>query len=139
MKMKGIHSTFIVKQNLNYCPKQVLYSILLARHKTRPAGHWVVMKANIFLMWTFSSWFMLTQISTWLTLFQCVGQWCIIKSITARAMRTATVILHLSCYLVPQSLILFMSSCLSSTSTTRHDKVFWHLKISGQQNVAGSN
>ncbi len=46
MKIKGIHSTFIVKQNLNYCPTQV-FSILLARHKTRPAGHWVVMKANI--------------------------------------------------------------------------------------------
>ena len=47
MKTKGIFSTFIIKQNLNYCPTQVLHSILLARHKNRPAGHWVVMKAVI--------------------------------------------------------------------------------------------
>lgn len=47
MNMKGIYSTFIIKQNLNYCPTQVLHSILLTRHKTRPAGHWVVMKAVI--------------------------------------------------------------------------------------------
>ena len=47
INMKGIYSTFIIKQNLNYCLTQVLHSILLARHKTRPAGHWVVMKAVI--------------------------------------------------------------------------------------------
>ena len=47
MKMKGIHSTFVVKQNLNYCPKRVLYSILLARHKMRPADHCLGMKVNI--------------------------------------------------------------------------------------------
>ena len=47
MKKKGIHSTFIVKQNLNYCPTEVIHSILIARHKTRPAGHWVVMKSEI--------------------------------------------------------------------------------------------
>ncbi len=51
----GIHSTFIVKQNLNYFPMQVLHSILLARFPRHPAGHWVVMKAkisgiNIFIM-----------------------------------------------------------------------------------------
>lgn len=43
----GINSTFIVKQNRNYCPIDVIRSILLARYSTRPAGHWVVMKATI--------------------------------------------------------------------------------------------
>ena len=43
----GINSTFIVKQNRNYCPIDVIRSILLARYLTRPAGHWVVMKATI--------------------------------------------------------------------------------------------
>ncbi len=47
MKKKGIYSTFIVKQNLNYGLTRVLYSVLLARYKTRPAGHWVVMKSVI--------------------------------------------------------------------------------------------
>ena len=43
----GIYSTFIVKQNLNYFPMQVLHAILVARYSKRPAGHWVTMKATI--------------------------------------------------------------------------------------------
>lgn len=47
MLQKGVFSTFIVKQNLAYFPMQELKAVLLARYGTRPAGHWVVMKANI--------------------------------------------------------------------------------------------
>ena len=43
----GVYSTFIVKQNIKYFPMQVLYKILLARHGSRPAGHWVVMQSKI--------------------------------------------------------------------------------------------
>ena len=43
----GLYSTFIVKQNVNYFPMQILHDILIARHGSRPAGHWVVMQANI--------------------------------------------------------------------------------------------
>ncbi len=43
---KGVFSTFIVKQNLQYFPMEELKAVLLARYK-RPAGHWVVMKATI--------------------------------------------------------------------------------------------
>ena len=43
----NVFSTFIVKQNLNYFPMSVLHSVLTARFGGRPAGHWVVMKANI--------------------------------------------------------------------------------------------
>ena len=38
---------FIVKQNIRMFPKEVLYSVLKARHPRRPAGHWVVMKTTI--------------------------------------------------------------------------------------------
>ena len=43
----GVNSTFIVKQNKNYCPIDVIKSILVACYPTHPAGHWVVMKATI--------------------------------------------------------------------------------------------
>ena len=43
----GINSTFIVKQNRNYCPIEVIRSVLLSRYPTRPAGHWAVMKTTI--------------------------------------------------------------------------------------------
>jgi hypothetical protein len=43
----GLNSTFIVKQNKNYCPIDIIKSILVARYPKRPAGHWVVMKATI--------------------------------------------------------------------------------------------
>ncbi|KAL7554128.1 hypothetical protein ACHAWF_017536 [Thalassiosira exigua] len=54
-KVLGIHSTFIVKQNVNYFPMKVLHAVLVARYPQRPAGHWVVMKTtisgvNIFVM-----------------------------------------------------------------------------------------
>ena len=47
MRVLKLHSTFIVKQNLNYYPMKVLHAILCARHGSRPAGHWVVMQAVI--------------------------------------------------------------------------------------------
>ena len=34
-------------QNVNYFPMQVLHKVLLARHGSKPAGHWVVMQATI--------------------------------------------------------------------------------------------
>jgi hypothetical protein len=47
MKRLGVHSTFVIKNNTNYFPMAILHSILTARHKNRPAGHWVVMKTFI--------------------------------------------------------------------------------------------
>ena len=47
MKKFGVHSTFIVKNNMQYFPGELLRAILLARHNKRPAGHWVVMKTVI--------------------------------------------------------------------------------------------
>ena len=38
---------FIVKQNIKMFQKEVLYTVLKARHPRRLAGHWVVMKSNI--------------------------------------------------------------------------------------------
>jgi len=46
-KRLGVHSTFIVKNNKNYFPMEILHSILKARHGSHPAGHWVVMRAVI--------------------------------------------------------------------------------------------
>jgi len=46
-KRKKVFSTFIVKQHLQYFPMEVLRAILLARYKSRPAGHWVVMKVSL--------------------------------------------------------------------------------------------
>ena len=46
-RQKGIFSTFIVKQNLQYFPMEELKAVLLARYGTHPAGHWVVMKSTI--------------------------------------------------------------------------------------------
>ena len=43
----NVFSTFIVKQQLNYFPKEVLHTVLRARFGGRPAGHWVVMQAKI--------------------------------------------------------------------------------------------
>ena len=42
-----LFEAFIVKQNLNFFPKDVLTAVLKARHPRRPAGHWVVMKTQI--------------------------------------------------------------------------------------------
>jgi len=47
MTRLGIHSTFIIKTNKNYCPVEVIRSVLLARFGTRPGGHWATMKATI--------------------------------------------------------------------------------------------
>lgn len=46
-KRLDVFSSFIVKNNTQYFPKYVIYEILLARFGDRPAGHWVVMHANI--------------------------------------------------------------------------------------------
>ena len=44
----GVFSTFIIKQNLQYCPLQVIQQIMQARNKNgRRAGRHVVMKATI--------------------------------------------------------------------------------------------
>ena len=47
MKRKKVFSTFIIKQQQQYFPKEVLHAILRARFARRPAGHWVVMVAEI--------------------------------------------------------------------------------------------
>ena len=46
-KWCNVYSTFIIKQNVNYFPMQVLHKVLLARHGFKPAGHWVVMQITI--------------------------------------------------------------------------------------------
>ena len=46
-KRLGVFSTFVLKKQAQFFPKEVLHSILQARHGDRPAGHWVVMKAVI--------------------------------------------------------------------------------------------
>lgn len=43
----NVHSTWIIKQNHKLFPKQALSAVLKARHGDRPAGHWVVMRAEI--------------------------------------------------------------------------------------------
>ena len=47
MKRLGVFSTFVLKKQQQFYPKEVLHSILQARHGERPAGHWVVMKATV--------------------------------------------------------------------------------------------
>jgi hypothetical protein len=47
MKLFGVYSTWVEKQNNDYFPMLVLHEILKARYGDRPAGHWVVMKAEI--------------------------------------------------------------------------------------------
>ena len=46
-KRFNVYSTFIIKQNVNYFPMQVLHKVLIARHGSKPAGHWVVMQTTI--------------------------------------------------------------------------------------------
>ncbi len=43
----NIYLTFIIKQNIQYFPKQVLHKVLMARNPRYPAGYHVVMKATI--------------------------------------------------------------------------------------------
>jgi hypothetical protein len=43
----GVHSTLVIKGNNKYFPQAALRAVLLARHGTRPAGHWVVMTTEI--------------------------------------------------------------------------------------------
>ena len=46
-KRLNVNSTFVVKGHTQFFPIAVLYSVLLARHGTRPAGHWVTMTTTI--------------------------------------------------------------------------------------------
>mgnify|MGYP006203513335 FL=1 len=46
-KRLGLYSTFIIKQNVQYFPMKILHDVLVARHGSRPAGHWFVMQAKI--------------------------------------------------------------------------------------------
>ena len=43
----GVHSTFIIKNNQYFFPMSTLFNVLKARHKEKPAGHWVVMSSEI--------------------------------------------------------------------------------------------
>ena len=47
MKRCGVYASFIVKNYIQYFPKDVLHEVLLACFGGRPASYWVVMKANI--------------------------------------------------------------------------------------------
>ena len=38
-KHLGLHSTFIIKQNVQYFPKKILHFMLVARHGSHTAGH----------------------------------------------------------------------------------------------------
>lgn len=46
-KKKNVYSTFILKQHVQYCPKQIIHAIIRARSPKYPAGRHVVMKATI--------------------------------------------------------------------------------------------
>lgn len=46
MKRMGVHSTFVIKNNTTMYPKNVLFSVLNARHK-KTMGHWVVATAKV--------------------------------------------------------------------------------------------
>jgi hypothetical protein len=46
-KRFNVYLTFIIKQNVNYYPMQVLHKVLLARHGSKPVGHWAVMQTTI--------------------------------------------------------------------------------------------
>jgi hypothetical protein len=47
MQEFDVHSTWIVKNNTAFFPMEALHSVLKARHGSRRAGHWVVMKTCI--------------------------------------------------------------------------------------------
>jgi hypothetical protein len=42
----NVFSTRVIKQNTDFYPMQALHSVLTARYKERPAGHWVVFRAR---------------------------------------------------------------------------------------------
>lgn len=54
-KCLGLYSMFIIKQNdsmfikqnVQYLPMKILHAVLVARHGSYPAGHWVVIQSNI--------------------------------------------------------------------------------------------
>jgi len=47
MKLFEVHSTWIVKNNTSFFPKDALLAVLLARHGKYPAGHWVTFTTEI--------------------------------------------------------------------------------------------
>ena len=46
-RWKNVFSIFIIKQQQQYYQEEVLHAVLRARFARRPAGHWVVMQAEI--------------------------------------------------------------------------------------------
>ena len=46
-KRLGVDSTFVVKNNTTFFPKEQLKAVLKARHPKHPQGHWVVFKTTI--------------------------------------------------------------------------------------------
>jgi len=46
-KRMGLYSTFIIKQNVQYFSMKILHAVLVARHSSRPAGHWAVIQVNV--------------------------------------------------------------------------------------------
>ena len=46
-KCLGLYSTFVIKQSVQYFPMKILHAVLVARHASHPAGHWVVVQANV--------------------------------------------------------------------------------------------
>jgi hypothetical protein len=47
MNRFSAHSSWIIKQNQNWFPMKALFAVLKARHKDRPAGHWVTFHTTI--------------------------------------------------------------------------------------------
>jgi len=47
MNRFGVNSTWIIKQNQHWFPMKPLFAVLKARHKDRPAGHWVTFHATV--------------------------------------------------------------------------------------------
>ena len=45
--MRGVESTFVVKQNTAFFPKEQLEAVLRSQHSRHPQGHWVVFKAMV--------------------------------------------------------------------------------------------
>jgi hypothetical protein len=43
----NVFPIWVIKQNTDFYPMQALHSVLTARYKERPAGHWVVLRTRI--------------------------------------------------------------------------------------------
>ena len=132
----GINSTFIVKQNKNYCPIDVIRSVLLLRYPTRPAGHWAVMKTTIsgidYFWWHTVG--PKRELRLW---FRHVEQRYVIQLTTDLNFPMALEILTRDrIHTLPLHIFCTSSYC-SLMSTIRLDKTFWHLSWNGQQDAVG--